>query len=284
MKLGAHLSKAGSLDNVIREAELLKCETFQFFSDSPRARQIKEWSQEETRRFLKGVKKLKITDYFVHSSYLLNLFSPNRFVFDTSREMLRRYLRKAGQIKARGVVFHLGSLRGQNFRQGAQRVKPALEELAAESKVFLIFENSAGAGNLVGDRLEELYRVAKLLSPSAQAKVRFCIDTAHAFEAGYDLRRKQNIDRFLLKVDKILGLEKVVVWHLNDSATPLGSNRDRHAHIGKGHLGVEIFRVLVNHPAFKDIPGIIEVPQGQNRLLSDRENLQILRALRMEKS
>lgn len=283
MKLGAHLSKRGSLENLIQEAKFLQCESFQFFSDSPRSRRIKEWSNEEIKGFLKGVKRLNIKDYFIHSSYLLNFFSADSLIFETSKQMLEGYLLKAEKIGAKGVVFHLGSLRGKSLRVQIKKARQAIEELAEKTKTFLIFENSAGAGDLVGDRLEELVSVYGSLSHSAQKKIRFCLDTAHAFAAGYDLRTQKGIEKFLLLVDRLLGLDKVILWHLNDSAASLSSNIDRHAGIGKGLLGLEVFRFLVNHPLFKEVPGLIETPKGKNRLLSDRENLNILCSLRLEK-
>jgi len=283
MKLGAHLSKKGSLKNLIQEAEFLECESFQFFSDSPRSRQIKKWSKKEINLFLSGVKKLGIKDYFIHASYLLNFFSSNPLILHNSKQMLESYLFKAKQIKAKGVVFHLGSLTGGSAEKQIKQSCLVIEEIAEKAESFLIFENSAGAGNLIGDKIEELVFVYRSLSKTAQTKIRFCLDTAHAFAAGYDLRTKKGLDKFIFLADKLLGLNKVVLWHLNDSASPLGSNRDRHAGIGKGFLGLETFRMLVNHSLFRETPGVIETPKGEDRLLSDRENLNILRSLKLEK-
>lgn len=278
MKIGAHLPRQGSLASLWDLAEKLGCEAFQFFPDNPRARQTLPWFRKEIKEFLR--RKKKGVRYFLHSGYLINLFSPNPFILRTSLKLLEDGLQKAEKIGAEGLVFHLGSLKGHRFAERLPTVAEALSDLLRKAKRYLIFENSAGAKDLVGDKLEELRKVRDALCKKVQSKVKFCLDTAHAFEAGYDLRGQEKMSRFLNQADKILGLEEIVLWHLNDSATPLGSNRDRHADIGKGFIGLEAFRFLLNHPRLKDTPGVIETPKGKDLLARDRSNIEVLKGLR----
>jgi deoxyribonuclease-4 len=190
----------------------------------------------------------------------------------------------ADQLGADAIVTHVGSHQGAGFDVGLARVQAALRRALAESEgstVRILLENTAGAGGTMGVDFDELG--AMIRAADEHPRLGICLDTAHVFEAGADLRTAAGVDEALTRLEAACGLERLVMLHLNDSKTPFGSNRDRHENIGAGEIGREGFRAIVNHPALATVPGILEVP-GFDGEGPDARNVQILHELMEEEA
>lgn len=276
MRFGAHISSRAPFSETIRRAQDEKCQCMQIFANPPQ-----RWSPlpipgEEIEKFIEANSKAKIGPIIIHSIYLINLASSNPFFYQASQKSLVDDMKKAKAIGALGVNTHLGSTKERNIKECMNQIVEAIENiltLVPDSPYFII-ENSAGAGNIVGDRLEEIGDVIKAVNSE---RIKVLIDTAHAFESGYDIRTKAGIDDFIIKFEKKIGLERLVGFHLNDSVTRFNSRKDRHADIGKGEIGLETFGLIVNHPKLKDLFGIIETPSMKGK--GGVDSLSILRSL-----
>ena len=197
----------------------------------------------------------------IHTIYLINLASAKEDFYEKSVTSLLGAVAAADQLGADAIVTHVGSHQGAGFDVGLARVQAALRRALSESEgspVRILLENTAGAGGTMGVDFDELG--AMIRAADEHPRLGLCLDTAHVFEAGFDLRTAAGLDEALARLDAACGLERLVMLHLNDSKTPFGSNRDRHENIGEGEIGRDGFRAIVNHPAFADVPGILEVP------------------------
>ena len=212
----------------------------------------------------------------IHSIYLINLASENPYFYEQSIKSLIDDMKKASMIGALGVNTHLGSTKGRDFKDVLTKIVLAIKDILAASPdgPYFILENSAGAGHIIGSKFSEIGEIIKAVHSD---RVKVCLDTAHSFESGYNLKTAEGLESALDEFEKEIGLEKLVCLHLNDSKTPLGSNRDLHADIGRGEIGLETFRRIVNHPKLKHLSGIIETPNLKGR--SDIDDLKILRGL-----
>ena len=275
MKLGAHISTAKPFSDAVTRAADLGCECMQIFANPPQRWNPVTIPDVEIERFKKLNTEAKIGPIIIHSIYLINLASENPFFYESSIKSLIDDMKKAHAIGALGVNSHMGSTKGREFDEVLVKITLAIKKIlmATEGGPDFIIENSAGAGNIIGDTIEEIVKIIQSVN-SSRAKV--LIDTAHAFESGYDLKSENGLKKFITEFDKEIGLDKLVGFHLNDSKTVLDSKRDRHADIGQGEIGLEAFRRLVNHPKLKDKFGILETPQDT---LSWKAQLEILRSL-----
>jgi len=273
IKVGAHVSIAKSLDLAIDRAVEIRADCIQIFGSSPQSWQPFIFPLEQVDAFEKKRKAARIGPVFLHAIYLINLASANPHILGNSIGSLIQYLKFGKVIGVEGVIFHIGSHKGRGFENVAEQVVEALNQilLRTEGCPKLIIENSAGAGDIIGSDFVEIGTVVKALN---SPRVAVCLDTAHAFESGYDLRTREGLDRALKEFDRHIGLEKLVGIHANDSKTALGSNRDRHENIGKGEIGMAGFKNIVNHPDLKDLPFIIETPPG-----SDSDDIATLRSI-----
>jgi deoxyribonuclease-4 len=277
LRIGGHVSTSGGLLTAIHEAKRIGANTIQIFGASP-----VRWSAllpdpELAKKFIGECKKNDINPVFLHAPYLINLASPNGNIPRISEALLERHLEIANAIGAFGVIFHIGS-RGVRPQKEAEHLvaKELADILGRVEGGRLIIENSAGAGNLVGDSLEEIESIIKLVNNS---RIGFCLDTAHAFEAGiFSDFSKKGVDDFAKHLEKTVKLERLWVIHLNDSKTPSGSNKDRHENIGMGLIGKDGFSNFLNHPAFKKTPLILEVP-GYDDNGPDKKNIETVREL-----
>ena len=274
MRLGAHISTAKPFSDSITRAKEVGCDCMQIFANPPQ-----RWSplilpQSEIERFRELNGEAKIGPIIIHSIYLINLASDNPFYYESSIKSLIDDMKKAEAIGAYGVNTHMGSTKGREFDEVLIKITLAIKDilLATENGADFIIENSAGAGNIIGDTISE---IAKIIQSVNSQRVKVLIDTAHAFESGYDLRSKEGLENFITEFEKEIGLDKLVGFHLNDSKTALDSKRDRHADIGKGEIGIEAFKNLVTHPKLKDKFGILETPQD---VTSWQEQLDTLRS------
>lgn len=262
-RLGVHTSIAGGIHLAIERARDLGCNTLQLFSHSPRNWRRPEISYESVKRFKELRKIYEIEPVFVHSSYLINIASPDRTLIARSMNMLLWELEAAQLLGADYLILHPGSS-SIDMIEGRKRAKRVLREITKKGrwKVRLLLENTAGERGDISSTVEDL---AELLEASHGIAGGICLDTCHAFQAGYELRNVEGIERLVDKIHRFIGEDVVKLIHLNDSKKPLASRIDRHEHIGKGKIGNEGFRILLSNPAFSDVPIILETPKKTER-------------------
>jgi len=276
MKIGAHVSTREPLSDCIDRAKSIGCEAMQIFVNAPQRWNPISIDEKEIDKFVEKNKTAKIEPVIIHSIYLINLASSNPFFYEASIKSLIDDMKKAKEIGALGVNFHVGSTKGKTLDEVIDKISLAIKDVlaAVPEGPFLIIENSAGAGDIIGDKFAELGAIIKAVKSD---RLKVTLDTAHAFGSGYNLATKDGLEQTLEEFDKEIGLDKLVCLHLNDSAVPLGSNRDRHADIGEGYIGLEAFRRIANHPKLKNLFGIIETPGNSGK--SEIDSLQILKSL-----
>jgi deoxyribonuclease IV len=275
VRFGAHVSTASPFSDVVSRAQEIGCECMQIFANPPQRWNPIVIPKKEFERFALLNKKAKIEPVIIHSIYLLNLASDNSFYYEASIKSLIDDMKKAEKLGALGVNFHVGSTKGKKISEVIDKIALGIKTvLIASKKPYLILENSAGAGDVMGDKFEEL---AEIMNKVNSPRLKVTLDTAHAFGSGYNVAIKEGLEETLDEFDKYIGLDKLVCLHLNDSAVPLFSKRDRHADIGDGYIGLEAFRRIVNHPKLKGLPGIIETPGNKGKSAID--SLKILKSL-----
>lgn len=277
MKIGAHVSSRAPFSESVSRAKEIGCECMQIFVNAPQRWNPLTISELEIQRFIEANEKEKVLPVVIHSIYLLNLASDNPFFYESSIKSLVDDMAKAKKLGALGVNFHIGSTKGKTMEDVMPKVLKAIDQILSDSPEgpYLILENSAGSGDIIGDTFEELGSIIKNISSD---RVKVTLDTAHAFASGYDLRTPESIEKVLDDFDKKIGLDKLVCLHLNDSMIDFAGKRDRHADIGQGFIGLEAFRYIVNHPKLKDLPGILETPGNKGK--SEIDNIKILKGLR----
>ena len=277
MRFGFHISIAGGFSKVVERAKVRGCETIQFFSRNPRGWRYGPLDKKEVGLFRSLVKPSALFPLFLHLPYLPNLASPDSNYRNRSIRLIVTDLKRAEQIGAPYLIIHIGhrmeASEGQALEAVSQGIDQAFER--AENSVVLLLENTAGQGTEIGYNFEHLRRI--LDGVHDRERMGICLDTAHAFEAGYDLSRKEGIEQALESFDRTIGLKRLHLLHLNDSKTPLGSRKDRHWHIGEGYIGKEGFRELINHPSIKTLPGIMETPRKDT--VEDLKNMRVIRSL-----
>ena len=283
MYFGAHVKSSGGVWHAILNGVGVGGEAVQLFAGNPRTWAPKVYEGEDAANFRDARAASPISFVVIHTIYLINLASAREDFYEKSVTSLLGAVAAADQLDADAIVTHVGSHQGEGFEAGLARVQAALRRALSESEgspVRILLENTAGAGGTMGVDFDELG--AMIRAADEHPRLGLCLDTAHVFEAGFDIRTAAGLDETLARLDAACGLERLVMLHLNDSKTPIGSNRDRHENIGDGEIGLEGFRAIVNHPAFADVPGILEVP-GFDGEGPDARNVRILREL-MEES
>ncbi|MFH1749482.1 MAG: deoxyribonuclease IV [bacterium] len=281
MKIGAHVTILGGLTNAVIKAKEIGAECIQIFPASPQMWRIPPRTKQEIDEFNFLRKESGVNPVFIHSIYLINLASSKNTVFWGSISSLVKSMELAKEINASGVIFHIGSGKEKQFKEVSNLVVKGIKEVLkkAPKKVYLIIENSAGAGNLIGDTLEEIGQVIKLSGKDSRIKV--CLDTQHIFASGYDLRNRKSVNKLFSEFKKHIGLNRLIAIHANDSKSNLGSNIDRHENIGRGKIGIVGFKAFLSHPAVKKLPIIIETP-GFEKQGSDYKDIDILKKIRSE--
>lgn len=276
MKLGAHLSIAGGVDKAVDRAEELGINALQIFAKNPRGWTGKELTVEIANLFKEKSEAINLASSVVHANYLSNLATPKDELYQKSKESLIEDIRRADCLGADYVVLHPGNHTGSGVEAGIERVNQALQKIINDfnPEAKLLLENVAGAGTEVGFEFKDLLAMTEGIPLK---RIGICLDTCHAFAAGYDLRSKSGFDRLLREIDNTFGLENLAVIHVNDSKGEVGSNKDRHYHIGQGKIGSEGFARLVNHSQLKEKVLIIETPIDDNG--DDELNLKTLRDL-----
>jgi deoxyribonuclease-4 len=280
VRIGIHTSTSGALENSAKKAIELGANTFQIFSASPRMWRAAPPATESVKRLKDLRKKHDLKPLVIHDSYLINLASIDPVIRSKSIAAYRAEIERAIQIGAEYLVAHPGSYKDQTAEQGIVSFVTGLMEAAQglkSKKLTLLFENTAGSGAALGSRFEELAEIRRLAKSRVEFKLGFCIDTCHCLAAGYDVATAIGLGRTVAAIEKVLGLSNVPVIHANDSKTPLGSNRDRHEHIGEGHIGLEGFRRILRHPKLKSKAFILETPIDEEG--DDLRNVERLKSL-----
>jgi deoxyribonuclease-4 len=271
MRFGAHVSIRGTLDRAVDRAVALGCECLQIFYGSPRQWRIVTYPDEVLDQFIAKRRAARLDPLVAHSAYLVNLGAPDRALRVRSVASLAATAQGVDRLDGLGAITHLGSRmespRGLALRRVAASVR---EVLQATPRALVLLEISAGGGGSLGTTFDDLGVVLDCLH--GDSRVGVCLDTAHLFAAGWDLRTTAGLDAMVATADRTIGWERVKIFHLNDSIGTLGSHRDRHANIGEGCIGMKGFRTIVTHPGISPLPGIIETP-GFDHEGPDRKNL-----------
>ncbi len=282
MRIGFHVSIQGGFLKAAQRAKALGCETLQLFCQNPRGWSFSKEDQIDIDKFRSFVNEHKIYPVSVHTPYLANLCSSDENIYLKSIDMLKENLRKTALLGAEYLIIHPGNM-GKNSEQRAlEQISKSINTVFNEDKadVMLLLENTAGQGTDIGFRFEHLQSIIDLLKNPG--RIGICLDTAHAFEAGYDVSTRKGLEKILKEFKSVIGLEKLKVLHLNDSKTPCGARVDRHAHIGKGCIGMEGFRHILNHQFLTHLPAIMETPKNEPD--DDLMNMKTVRALLKKKS
>ena len=276
MRIGFHISIAGSLDLAVDRAVEMGINTFQIFTRNPRGWHPKPLDPDVINLFKEKLGKVNIEPIFAHMPYLPNLASPKRAVYTYSVNALSTELKRCHQLGIPFLVTHLGSHLGSGKTGGFRRIVEAINHAfsEAEGDVILLLENTAGTANSMGSSFEDIRKIMDGIS--SDERVWICFDTCHAFSAGYDLSGRETVEKILAWFDSVLGLKRLKLVHLNDSVGGLRSHRDRHEHIGLGKLGEKGFRAILNSE-FRRCPMILETPIDERR--RDLDNLLKVRAL-----
>jgi deoxyribonuclease-4 len=261
---GAHVSSAGGIDSAIDRIESLGGDCVQVFTQSPRMWRPTTHAHEAVERFKARRAEAGIGGVACHAVYLINLAAPDKGVYDKSVAALRATVDVASAIEADAVIFHVGSHLGAGFERGRRRVVSALKRTLERCRgdTWLLMENSAGAGGTIGRSIAELALLVDALDRHPRLGV--CLDSCHLWASGFDVTDAAVVDALARELDASIGLDRLRALHVNDSATPLGSNRDRHANLLDGMIG-EGLGAFLAHPAFQELPAYLEVPGPENR-------------------
>jgi deoxyribonuclease IV len=278
---GAHMSIAGGCHKSLLAAQAHGCETVQLFTKNSNQWNAKPLTDDDIATFRATAKETDLRFATGHDSYLINLASPDEALWQKSLEAFVVELERAEALGLAYLVTHPGSATDGKEQAGLKRVAKALDQVhkrCAKFSVKVLLETTAGQGNHLGHRFEHLAQLLELVKKPERLGV--CLDTCHVFAAGYPLGTKAEYEATMAEFDRVVGIDLLRVFHLNDSVKPLGCRVDRHAHLGKGCLGLEAFGHLVRDPRFQDRPMILETPKedGDNDDM-DTVNLQILRDL-----
>lgn len=259
MKFGIHTRVSGGYAKAIEHAKNAQCTAIQIFSSNPRSYRPSKPDVAALASFATMRREAGIDPCVIHTPYLINLASIDPKVYLGSLTLLKADLATAGLGKIAYVNTHLGSYGTRDRKEGFVAISRALEEVLADIApgVTLVLENSAGAGNLAGGTLEELGDFVKTVS---HPQLGVCLDTAHAWAAGYEINSADGVKRFFDEAEAKIGLDRVHVFHFNDTEVPLGGSRDRHYHIGEGLIGFEGFRAILATPELRDKTAILETP------------------------
>jgi deoxyribonuclease-4 len=279
MPLGAHMSISGGLDKALISGRELRCETIQIFTRSPRQWRPRVLEEAEVALFRQGQAEAGIDPVVAHDCYLINLASLEEELWQKSLTVFVEELDHCQALKIPYLVLHPGSHKGAGEEKGLEQVARALDRARDETQAYgvqVLLENTAGQGTNLGYRFEHLATLLSSVHDSSWLGV--CFDTCHAFAAGYELREPAAYAATWQEMADLIGLERVKVIHVNDAKGDLGSRLDRHEHIGRGMMGLEPFRLLLNDERFRELPMLLETPKGPD-LSQDNENLRVLRSL-----
>ncbi len=278
MLLGAHISIADGFGESLIRGKNIGCDTIQIFVKSNiqwKARDIENFKIQE---FFFNKRETKIDPVIAHSSYLINLASSNKRIRNLSIMSFIKELKMAKELKIQYFIFHPGYHKGAGLKKGIKLIVKALNQIISKdnSRIIILLETTSGQGSSIGYRFEQLADIIDKVNK--KKRIGICFDTCHVFSSGYEIRNRKDYEKTFEEFEKIIGIKRLKVFHLNDSKGDLGSIIDRHQHIGKGYLGLKPFRFILNDKRFQNIPMIIETPKDGD-YKKDIENLTILRSL-----
>ncbi len=277
--LGAHTSIAGGVSKAVERAERLGFTAFQMFTKNNNRWLAKPLDKDEVIRFKKLLSTSNIEYVVSHDSYLINLCAKDKNNLVKSRNAFVDELIRCDQLGIKFLNFHPGAHSGQGEDYGLKMIAESINwahDQTKEINVSSMLEMTAGQGTNLGYTFEHMAKIIELVEDKKRMSV--CIDTAHIFAAGYDIRSESEYEKTISDFDKIIGLERLQCFHMNDSKKELGSRVDRHEHIGKGFIGLEGFSNIMNDDRLIRVPKILETPKGKEQL-EDIENLNVLRSL-----
>lgn len=279
MILGIQVSTEGNISESLGRAAELGCNTLQIFSRNPQRWRDNFLLPGDIAEFSRLKEKLNLEPVFIHISYLINLASPNPRLYDASIEAYIEDILEAHVLKADYIVTHMGSHKDTSEDAGLKRLTEALNiilEKTAQARVGILLENTSGSGSWLGYKFAHQAEVLKGLKH--RQRVGLCLDTAHAYSAGYDIATKDGLEAMLEEIDSSVGIKLIKLIHLNDTRDLLGSHYDRHENIGKGKIGTAGMKRIINHPKLRNIPFILETPKKTPD--ADSVNLNTVRKLR----
>jgi len=277
MRFGFHISIAGGFSKVVERAKLRGCETIQFFSRNPRGWKYGPLDKEDVGAFRSSMTTSTLFPVFLHLPYLANIACSKSKFYSRSIKSIVTDIQRAEQLGAQYLIIHIGHRMEFSENEAMEAVSKGINQAfeKVENSVILLLENTAGQGTEIGYTFDQIEKIIDQVDGKERMGV--CLDTAHTFEAGYDLSKPEGTESMLESFGKTIGLKRLRLLHLNDSKTPLGSRKDRHWHIGEGYIGREGFRYLINHPLLKHLPGIMETPRKDT--VEDLKNMKVIRSL-----
>ena len=286
--LGAHVSVAGALELAFERGEALGCRAIQIFVKNPNRWRHRRLAEAEVETFRSARQRSPIASVVAHASYLVNLAARDRSILDRSRRALADELIRCNRLGVDALIFHPGAHMGRGEHAGLLRIADSMNRVLASyadreerqersAETRLLLENTAGQGTVLGYRLTQLAEIRERIE--RQPLVGLCLDTCHAFAAGYPIDRPRGLGTLLARIEATLGASEPSCIHLNDSRKPFGSRRDRHANIGEGEIGEDLFRRLIRHRRLRGTPMILETPLGADGQ-GHRRDLDLLDRLR----
>ncbi len=278
MLIGAHVSSSGGLTKAIERGEAIGAESVQIFNQSPRMWRPTKYTERDFAEFRGRLAESPVESVFIHAVYLINVASTDAQVRKKSLASLTHALRVGDAIGAGGVILHPGSRKGRDLDRTLEMIaKAASKAVAATESCPLLYENTAGAGDTIGRNFEELGRLVELTN--GRDRVGVCVDSCHLLASGYEIRNPRDRKATIDECERDLGAHNVMALHLNDSKTPLGSNRDRHENLGDGELGEDGIVCFLSDDRFRQLPALLEVP-GPQKKGPDEKQVAIAKKLR----
>src|SRR6266704_6588070 len=275
--LGAHMSIRGGVSMAIERARSIRCTAMQIFVKNNMQWFARPLSREEIRAFLDHVQRGELLSIFGHANYLINLAATNPQFHANSIRALSEELTRADQLELPFLVLHPGAHLGAGEEGGLEKIVDSIDAVLRKIprvRTKIALETTAGQGSCIGHRFEHLAHIIE--NVREPERVRVCLDTAHLFAAGYDISSEHSTRKILREFDRVIGLDRLVAIHLNDSKAARGSRVDRHEHIGKGRIGLAAFRFIMRDRRFRKIPKVLETPKGKD-FAEDVINLKVLR-------
>ena len=259
MKFGAHVSIAGGIENAPLRARQLGCECFQMFTRSPRGGRPPELEDRLLEAFFLNCSEVSISDYYVHTPYFINLASGKEDLREKSVDLVREELERSSTLGVKYMMTHIGSSKGLQREAAVENVVDSVLRILGDysGTTQLLLENTAGQGDTIGASFEEISLILKRV---AYDDLGVCIDTAHMFASGYDIRTREGVEELVERIGAAFALGTVKLVHANDSKAEFNSSKDRHEHIGEGKIGIDCFSAMIGHPFFENLDMIVEMP------------------------